>query len=125
MKTSKHKMTSGEVSSGSSNHSLADPTIGRMNGESVNGNSLVNAVNVPKDINPNYKPSVDNWSDRASHSSSTTTKQHVKLPTFDSELYSGKKKSGQTRVYSGAGRRCVPPIHNLWISFHAIINNQY
>jgi len=70
-------------------------------------------------INPNYKPTADNWSDRASHPSSTSTKQNVKLPTFDSEIYSGKKKSGQTRVYSGAGRRSgftdVPKLYDLCI----------
>ena len=122
-KTSKHKTASGELPSGYSNNSFADPTIGKMNGESTNGNSLVNAVNVPKDINPNYKPTADNWSDRASHPSSTSTKQNVKLPTFDSEIYSGKKKSGQTRVYSGAGRRFEPIIYELSISFHNNINS--
>ena len=84
---------------------LSDSSSSKINGESTNGNSLVTAVNVPKDINPNYKPIPDNFSDRNSQSPSLSNRHHVKLPTFDSEVYSGKKKTGMTRVYSGAGRK--------------------
>ena len=104
-KTSKNKSTSGEFSSSFSSNSYAQSTNGKMNGESTNGNSLVNSVNVPKDINPNYKPMVDNYSERTSDSSTVSSRHQVKVPTFDSETYSGKKKTGMTRVYSGAGRK--------------------
>ena len=75
-------------------------SVHETNGDRVNGNNLVN-LNVPKDINPNYRPApAHNILNGPSYSSTLKSKSHVDL-----EGYMGKKKTTMTKVYSGGGRK--------------------
>ena len=109
-KSSKSKSGNDLNSSGYSNKSFEDmasrsdhsnfKTNHSINGDRLNGNSLVN-VNVPKDINPNYRPT-NSWN------GATSSLIHPAKMTNDYEGCLGKKKTGMTKVYSGGGRRFVP-----------------
>ena len=75
-------------------------SVHETNGDRVNGNNLVN-LNVPKDINPNYRPApAHKILNGPSYSSTLTSKSHVDL-----DGYMGKKKTTMTKVYSGGGRK--------------------
>ena len=90
------------LTSNSSTDSLFNKisNINNINGDRINElNSLV-SVNVPEDINPNYRPSTSSWngSDPILHSSTA-----VRYKT-DCDSLVGKKKTGMSKIYSGVRR---------------------
>ena len=81
-----------------------------MDGDRINGNSLVN-LNVPKDINPNYRPT-----NTLNGTTSSSTLPSTMI--LDTDSYMGKKKMIKTKVYSGGARRFVTQTNYKYMVCH-------